>query len=231
MIDFDYLMSSPLFKGMEQKELEKLTSIIQYEVQTYEKGEIILREHEPIETAYFILRGSVRTYFEAAGGREINVNVLDNLSAIAQGSLFASETTYSVNAVALESVMIIKIKREELLKALQSNHVLLHNYLSYGSVKFSQMTARIRILLIKTIPQKLAFYILDLAGNTRSSVVLPMSQTELADFLAVTRPSLARGLRQLSEMKLISYKTRTIQILDKEKLVEVLDTQSNIYVR
>ncbi|MFV0522339.1 MAG: Crp/Fnr family transcriptional regulator [Mangrovibacterium sp.] len=223
MIDYDYILTSPLFKGMGKEEVKSLAGNIQYTVQSYEKDEIILEEGDPMGMAYFVHIGSVRTFFEVAGGRKVNVSVLESPSAISQDSLFASESSYPVTAVAMSKTIIVQISIAELMKALQESPSLLKNYLSYVSNKHQRLTSRMRILLIKTIPQKLAYYILDLAGDVHDSVVLPMSQTNLADYLAVTRPSLARGLRQLSELKLINYKTRTIYILDREKLVELLD--------
>lgn len=223
MIDLEQIQTVPFFEGMDDSEIKRLLQEVKYELVVYEKGSLVLDEGDPKEEAYFIYEGRVSTFFKGVGGRGVKINILRSPVAIAQDTLFADkDNSYSVSAVAVDCVKIVKIRIEELIRVLQDNPLLMKNYLSFVANKHLQMFSRMRMLLIKTIPQKLAFLVLDLAGDKLDVVKLPMSQTELADYLAVTRPSLARGLRQLSEMKVISYKTRTIQILDKKKLFELL---------
>jgi DNA-binding GntR family transcriptional regulator len=60
-------------------------------------------------------------------------------------------------------------------------------------------------------------------GLSKASVTLNQSQTELADFFGVTRPSLARALAELEEEGIIRAERREITILDKEKMNKLLD--------
>ncbi|MFV0554087.1 MAG: Crp/Fnr family transcriptional regulator [Mangrovibacterium sp.] len=225
MIDIEYLLDSPIFARMTRAETQSILAEVGYSLRKYAPGELIVEEGTRIESAHFVYSGRVQTYFATISGRIVNVNVLETPSAIAQDTLFAEGATFPVSAEAIDEVVILEMPVKELLKVFQHSPIFLTNYLAYVSSRFSMMTNRMRMMLMKTIPQKLAFLILDLAGKELDVVLLPMSQTELAEYLAVTRPSLARGLRQLSEMKLISYKTRKIKILDKAGLVKLLEVK------
>ncbi|MFV0290739.1 MAG: Crp/Fnr family transcriptional regulator [Mangrovibacterium sp.] len=226
MIEYDHKLAAQLFSGMNEAEINELKLTLDYTMKTYQDGELLVKEGEPLDLAYFVHRGAVQTSFEVFGGREVKVNVLESPSAIAQDSIFAQDALYPVSARAIGMVDVMIIKHSELLKGFQMNPKLLANYLLFVSNRHKALNSRMRVLLIKTIPQKLAFYILDLVKDDSNHIVIPMTQTDLAEYLAVTRPSLARGLRQLAELKLIKYRIRRIEILNKSGLAELLDDKN-----
>jgi CRP-like cAMP-binding protein len=77
-------------------------------------------------------------------------------------------------------------------------------------------------LSFKTIKEKVAHYLLQKAGDRYHSIELKNTQQQLADLFGVTRPSLARVLAEMQKEKLIVIEKKTVTLLNKEKLNELL---------
>jgi DNA-binding transcriptional regulator YhcF (GntR family) len=54
-------------------------------------------------------------------------------------------------------------------------------------------------------------------------MTLSQSQTELADFFGVARPSLARTFKEMEEEGILQVERREITIMNKEKLNKLLN--------
>ena len=83
------------------------------------------------------------------------------------------------------------------------------------------LSEKIKFLNFKTIKGKLANYILQKAGNDGLSVTLGMTQSDLADFFGVARPSVARALGDLEEEGYIEAKGKNIKIIDRKGLSDL----------
>jgi CRP-like cAMP-binding protein len=105
---------------------------------------------------------------------------------------------------------------------LQHSQVVLKNYLNAISSRTQFLSNKIRFLSFKTIREKLANYILNNIKKDSNVFILNQSQTELADFFGVTRPSLARALAEMGKEGILHTERREITILDKEKLNKLL---------
>jgi CRP-like cAMP-binding protein len=105
---------------------------------------------------------------------------------------------------------------------LQHSQVVLKNYLNAISSRTQFLSNKIRFLSFKTIREKLANYILNNIKKDSSVFILNQSQTELAEFFGVTRPSLARALAEMGKEGILRTERREITILDKEKLNKLL---------
>jgi len=68
----------------------------------------------------------------------------------------------------------------------------------------------------------LANYILKLAAPDKVQVTLPKSQSEMAQFFGVTRPSFARSLKEMEQEGLIETHRRDIKILNRQELIRLL---------
>ena len=102
-----------------------------------------------------------------------------------------------------------------------SNDKILVNFLDMISNRTQFLSEKIKFLNFKTIKGKLAYYILQKAGKERSSVILDLTQNDLADFFGVARPSVARALGDLEEEGYIEAHNKNIKILDKKGLADL----------
>ena len=102
------------------------------------------------------------------------------------------------------------------------NKAMLKNYLNSISSRTQFLSQKLHFLSFKTIKEKVAHYFLHKAGDRYHSVELKNTQQQLADLFGVTRPSLARVLSEMQREKLILIEKKTVTLLNKEKLNELL---------
>jgi CRP/FNR family transcriptional regulator, dissimilatory nitrate respiration regulator len=84
------------------------------------------------------------------------------------------------------------------------------------------LSEKIKFLSFKTIKGKLAQLILQKAGKDKTSIILDMTQNNLADFFGVARPSVARALGEMEEEGALEVRARRIKILDMRRLADYM---------
>ena len=84
------------------------------------------------------------------------------------------------------------------------------------------LSEKIKFLNFKTIKAKLAQFILQKTGKHKSSIVLEMTQNDLADFFGVTRPSVARALGEMEQEGVIEARGKNINVLDSGRLAMIM---------
>jgi CRP-like cAMP-binding protein len=98
--------------------------------------------------------------------------------------------------------------------------VVLVNFLDMISNRSQFLSEKIKFLNFKTIRSKLAQYILELAGD-KSELRFDRTQSDLADYFGVARPSVARTLGDLENQGIIETSGRNIKILKRQILAEL----------
>lgn len=90
----------------------------------------------------------------------------------------------------------------------------LKNLINILTTIIAKANERIEVLSNKSIRDKLLDYFRILSKKTGSKVIyLPMSYTELADYLAVNRSALSREIKNLKDDELIETKGKRIKLL------------------
>jgi CRP-like cAMP-binding protein len=114
------------------------------------------------------------------------------------------------------------IPKDSLLKIFSSYPAILKNFLDDISNRTQFLTRKIRFLTFRTIREKLAHYLLEMSNrNNSDNFQIPMTQTKLADFFGVARPSLARTLSELVRENYIEIERNQVRIVDKRKLMQI----------
>ena len=126
----------------------------------------------------------------------------------------ATENRFPVNVIAISDGEILSIEKPDFLKLLMRNDMILVNFLNMISNRSQFLSEKIKFLNFKTIKGKLAHYILQKAENDKSSIILDMTQNDLADFFGVARPSVSRALGELEEEGFIEASGKNIRILE-----------------
>lgn len=218
MIQTEILCQSPIFRGISPTELQQLFSEIHFQVKTYQKYELITIAGEICDRLLIIQRGNVKAEMNDYSGKIIKIEDIEAPRPLATAFLFGKENRFPVTVSANTDVEIVSIPKPEFVKLLQTNSLILNNYLNAISTRAQFLSQKLKFLSFKTIKQKIAHYLLEMAGDKLQTVEIQQSQEQLAEMFGVTRPSLARTLGEMNQEGLIESDRRHIKILDKNRM-------------
>jgi CRP-like cAMP-binding protein len=220
-MDYSLLSDAPLFKGLSPDEIERILKNVPHNVKKFQSGSMICLSGEHINSLMVIINGVASGEMVDYFGRVIKIEDVPAPGALAPAFIFGNRNSFPVNVIAVSPVELLLIGKADFLKLLMINDIILVNFLDMISNRSQFLSEKIKFLNFKTIKGKLAHLILQKATRDQSSVILGMTQNDLADFFGVARPSVARALRELEEGGFIEAKGKKIRIIDKEGLADL----------
>lgn len=223
MIDYALLSQCPVFRGISADDAEKLMKQIHFQLRKFLKDEIVVVAGEPVTNLNIVISGSVRGEMIDYSGKTIKIEDVEAPKPLAAAFLFGQDNKFPVTVTANEKCSILVIPVGEFLKLLQMNSQILRNYLNSISSRAQFLSQKLHFLSFKTIRGKVAHYLLQQAGDRFHSVELKNTQQQLADLFGVTRPSLARVFSDMQKEGLISISNKTVKLVNREKLSELIN--------
>lgn len=219
------LFQCPLFRGMQPDEINALLAG-RIEVKTYRPGELVAMQASVYQSLLIVSEGFVRAEMTDALGRSSLVEEIHAPRIVAPAFLYASENRLPVALSAATSTEITAIRRQLFTTMMQQDARLLTNYLTSMADRSRFLSEKLRMQRFGTIKSKLARYLLELSQRLAKNqlplteITIPHTQQQLADMFGVTRPALARAIRQLEEEGILLTKVKHFQILDRKRLME-----------
>ena len=220
---FQILSSSPFFVGLNPQELEQIFSKISYSVKSFSKGQTIAQRDEEVNNLCIVVDGTVKGEMVDFTGKILKVEEISAPQPLAHAVMFSNMNRFPVDVVAITNCKILFIPRADVLNLMQSNEIILSNFLKAVSNRAHFLTTKLWFLSFKTIKEKVAHYLLTLAkSDTKTTIILPKSHQEMAEFFGVTRPSLARVFAEMQDEGIISVNRREVVITNRNKLLEMI---------
>ncbi|HRX69380.1 MAG TPA: Crp/Fnr family transcriptional regulator [Tenuifilaceae bacterium] len=220
---FQILSSSAFFVGLNPQELEQIFSKILYSVKSFSKGQTIAQRDEEVKNLCIVLEGTVKGEMVDFTGKILKVEEIPAPQPLAHAVMFSNMNRFPVDVVAITDCKILFIPRADVLRLMQSNETILSNFLNAVSNRAHFLTTKLWFLSFKTIKEKVAHYLLTLAkSETKTTIILPKSHQEMAEFFGVTRPSLARVFAEMQDEGIITVNRREVTIHNRNKLLEMI---------
>jgi len=219
MLYAEILSKSPVFRNTTPSRIEELMQKITWQTRRYSRGEMVAQADDPCNFLMIVVEGSVKGEMTDASGKVIKIEDIVSPRPIALAFIFGQQNRFPVNVTANEDTVILLIPKPDLISMLQSDKQVLHNMLDAISSRGQFLSQKIRTLSMKSLRDKVGHMLLDLSKEQGKVVMLPGSQSELADFFGVARPSLARTLGELADEGIITVDRRSITIHDINRLV------------
>ncbi len=220
---YETLSQSPVFKGMKPLEIEETLKRVPHRMIKYKKGNIIAFRGDQCERLLVLIEGDVRGEMVDFDGKAMEVETISAPKPIAPAFIFGEKNVFPVDVVADQHVLVLSIPKNSLIQLFQINKTVLNNFLDIISSKAHFLSERLWFMSFKTIKEKFAHYIFRLLKPGEDKVILPKNQQELSEFFGVSRPSLARVIRDLEKDQIIQHHRREIVIEDLSKLKKILD--------
>lgn len=221
---FPVLHRSPLFRGLNEGEIGEMVGSVNYRLRFYHSGALAALAGDEISALMIVVAGSFRGEMSDTEGRIMKIEDINPPNALAAALLFADTPRYPVNVTANSDSELLIIYKEDYLNLMIRDRRIMENYLAFTCSKTQFLTGRLRFHSMHSIRGKLAHYLTTLPGAALGRVVIDRSQQELADYFGVTRPSLARVMRELASQGVISLRRREVTLLDTRALTRLADT-------
>lgn len=220
----EIIQLSPLFKGLSAEQIDKLFANLTFSRKKFEKGLYIVSRGDNCDNLMIILSGSVRGEMTDFSGKVLKIEDMRPPQALAPAFLFGENNEFPVDVTANEACEILIIPRRSVLELMQLEKIFLVNFLNFMSNRAKFLSDRIWLLSFKTLREKISQYLLEHAKDG-NKFQLSESQQNLAEYFGVARPSFARALGEMQEEGLIKVDRRNIEIIDKQKLIDIIKAQ------
>ena len=217
-MDYESLSQALLFRGIQAGEVRTIVENLPCKVRKYKRGSMIAQSGELVASLMIVITGIVKGEMVDYAGRVIKIEDIPAPGALAAAFLFGKINRFPVNVIALSDCEILIIELSDFLTLMKQNDIILVNFLNMISNRSQFLSEKIKFLNFKTIKGKLAHFILQKSGTGGTSVTLELTQSDLADFFGVARPSVARAIGEMESEGLIEAKGKKIRILDRERM-------------
>lgn len=215
------LKRSDIFAALSEAEREQLAS--RCELHSYPRGHVLVQEGDVSDAAYLILSGDVEISTTSSGGRKVALTVLGPGKAI--GELTAIDgSRRSATATVVHRAQLLRVPRDPLQRLLEASPGAALRVAATLAGIVRRLTEHNSDLANLTLAQRLSKFLLTSADEAGAATfAFKTSQEGVANRLGVTRQTLNAALRSLVALGHIEASGRTVRILDRRALTQIVD--------
>lgn len=213
------LTKCPLFAGMAPLEIEVAMAGVTYSIVNYDSHDIYALTGMPCKTLDIVIRGVLVCRMSSLSGKQVEVSRLYEGNLVAPAFIFGKDTNMPVGVETDTDVTVLRMQKTAFHHLIGTNEQIRDNFIRVLSNINAFLTHRMRILSLFTVKEKVAYLLLELAGEQGSNVIhLSQSRQEIADSFGIQKFSLLRVLADFTKAGAIKINGREVTILDRSKM-------------
>lgn len=205
-----------LFENIPEKNIDKLLHILESNTSHYGKGVDILSNLNMTEYIAIINKGSISLIFNDYDGNKIVLEEFKKGDVF--GDLISPTKSQEISCITKENVEITyielnKITNDEIIRT-DFYIIFIKNLIKLLSEQVTNKNERIELLTKKTTRDKILAYFQKISQDKGSkNFTIPISYTELANYLSVDRSAMTREIKYLKTEGFIETNGRKISLL------------------
>ena len=211
-------VKSPLFAGIDTRDMEGMLGCIGYHVRSYQKGEIIAFEEENINHVGVVLEGTVDMIKEDVWGNR--TMLLRTYPEDIFGETFAcgEDSLSVVTFVASRDCKVLFLSFCRVMHtcthACQFHQTLIENMVRLIARKNRELMRKVEVVSKKTLREKILAYLsIQAQSQGGKTFEIPLGRVEWAEYLCADRSALTRELARMKEEGILDYQKNTFTIL------------------
>jgi len=207
------ILQHPFFKHLSIENQERLMS--HSHEQQCQAGELLIRQGQPAERFFLVLKGRVKLYRISADGQEKVVEIIQAGQTFAEAVMFMQRSEYPVCAETLETVQLVSFPNRLMLTLLQENPQACLHLLGHMSMRLHQRLGELETLTLQNATQRFALYLIQQLEDRAQETVdieLPLPKRLIAARLSMQPETLSRIMARLNQEGLIEMRGRNIHI-------------------
>jgi CRP-like cAMP-binding protein len=192
----------------------------------FQDKEMLYQAGSPAHELYLLETGRVRLFSHSARGRNLTLSVVEPGDIFGELALFPHKHQAS-QAQALSAGALYAIPRRQLEPFLGSDPSLILHIMENLGRRLQAVERRLGDLVFKSVPDRLAALLLDLAGpvtgQSHGPARLPdhYTHSQLAEMINTHRETVTKTLNRFQDDRLLEFDRRWIVLLDMPRLREM----------
>jgi len=192
---------------------------------SYKKNEIIFKEGFNPTGLISLAKGKVKIYKDGLNGKEQILRLAKPGDFIGYRALFANDH-YSASAGAFENSLVCIIKKEDLYKVIEQNHLFSIQIITFLAQELGETENNLVSLTQKHLRGRLAENIIRLAEtygfeSDNSTIKIQLYREDLANLANMTTSNAIKTLYNFRDEKVIELDGKKIKIIDSQKLERI----------
>ena len=208
------LFQIPLLRDLPHNIKQSLLEKLEYSVYSIDKKDIVARQGTPCKKLYILLEGKLRVDIIDGLGNKVMVEYIVAPRAFATPHLFGSNTTLPATFTAIEDCILFTATKESTFKLISQDPKVLHNFLCITGNCNACTVSRLKALSRKTVRENRI--------SNSTSITIAHTQSELAEYLNVTRPALSKEINKMTKEGIILMTGKKIEVLNEAALKEYI---------
>ena len=190
------------------------------------KGEVIIREGDPVTGVYFVTQGNVKVH-KKWGDKELILRFANEGAIFGHRGISTSENVYPISATALENTSLCFVEIDFFMSTIKVNHEFAYGLLLFYADELNASEKKMRNLALMSVKGRLAVALLGLKAqfgvNENGCIAIDLSRQDLAAFTGATYETVFRVMNEIIAESLIVIKGKMICINNEDGLRELFN--------
>jgi CRP/FNR family transcriptional regulator, cyclic AMP receptor protein len=217
-----YVAAGDIFRGLDVRQRAEVERLIAYSI--FPAGRIFHSPNEPGEQLFVLRAGRVRIYKLSPEGRALTLMLLEPVTIFGEMTL-VGQWLHDTFAESLTECTIGTIGRDTLRRILETYPLVAIAFMELMGQRLRAMENKLADIAFKSVPQRLASLLLNLAGviagqPTRAvpPTVVRYTHQQLAEMIGSYRETVTKAIGELREAGLIRIEGDAIILSDMDQL-------------
>lgn len=204
----------PLFRQVAREHLAQLAK--ETIIHQLKRGAVVCRRGELLACFHAVAHGQVKLVLRAANGEERVLRIVGPGDTFGEALVLRPQPN-PLDAVALSDALVLELPARPVNALLERDPHFARGMLARLAQRMHELVAELETCTLLNARQRIASYLLGLPG-AEGRIRLPVTKTLIASQLGVTKETLSRLLRELSDRGLIQIHNRNIVVRDRARL-------------
>lgn len=211
------IFQCPLCSSVPENERDQFIEDVRFTIKEYKKGDIIVTQGSLSDTLYILIKGEVSTEMADEKGDFMEIEYIKAPNPMATGFLFAADNRSPVSAICQSDCKVIAIPKDNVYHLMRKYESFMLTFLSYISNKVFFLSEKLRLVSLRSIRAKLAYYLLKESCG-ENVFRLKSSREDMARLFSVSRPALVKVMMEMADEGIIDVDRRDIRINNRSAL-------------
>ena len=222
-MDINEIFTIPLFRNFTKEMREDLLKRLDYRIDEYPKGEVIIRQGTVCKYLHLLLKGKMYVDVIDVSGNEVRVETIRAPRSFATPHIFAEKNLFPATFTVVEDITLLRATKESVFALMNSIPLFLQNFLCVSTSCNKCTLTRLRVLTFRSIRTRFIYYLFDHMKDGSDTVELDEHNlVQLAEYFGVTRPALSKEIKKLVEEGHIAFTHRKVKIINRQALSHML---------